>query len=68
MGVVVIPSHANFLAFRLDHDARRTYEALLREGVIVRHLGSFGMHNCIRVTVGTASHNERFVRGLKRVL
>lgn len=68
MGVVVIPSHANFLAFCLEHDARQTYDALLREGVIVRHLGSFGMHNCIRVTVGTASHNERFVRGLRRAL
>jgi histidinol-phosphate aminotransferase len=44
------------------------YEGLLKEGVIVRHLASFGMPTCIRVTVGTASENERFVQALKKVL
>jgi histidinol-phosphate aminotransferase len=68
MGLDVIESEANFLSFRMDRDARHVYEALLREGVIVRHLGSFGMPNYIRVTVGTGAENDRFVRALKKVL
>jgi histidinol-phosphate aminotransferase len=68
LGLKVIPSFANFVAFCWDRDAKPVYEGLLKEGVIVRHLASFGMPTCIRVTVGTASENERFVQALKKVL
>ncbi len=68
LGLTFIPSHANFISFRVDSDARRVYEALLREGVIVRRLASFGMSSWIRVTVGVAEDNLRFIRGLERVL
>jgi len=64
----VIPSQANFVTFCADGEAGRIYEALLREGVIVRHLASFGMPACIRVTVGTDTQNRRFVAALKRVM
>lgn len=68
LGMEVIPSQANFVAFCTGHDARAVYEGLLREGVIVRHLASFGMERCIRVTVGKAQDNERFIRALRKVL
>lgn len=68
LGLEVIPSHANFIAFCWNRDAKPVYEALLKEGVIVRHLASFGMPSCIRVTVGTMPENERFVRALEKVL
>jgi histidinol-phosphate aminotransferase len=68
MGLETIPSEANFVSFCWDRDARPLYEALLREGVIVRHLGSFGMQKCIRVTVGKDDDNKRFVAALKKVL
>jgi len=68
LGLRVIPSQANFLAFCWGRDAKPVYEALLREGVIVRHLASFGMPTCIRVTVGTEHDNLRFVAALKKVL
>jgi histidinol-phosphate aminotransferase len=68
LGLKVIPSHANFIAFCWDRDAKPVYEGLLKEGVIVRHLASFGMPSCIRVTVGTESENVRFIEALKRVL
>jgi histidinol-phosphate aminotransferase len=68
LGLEVIPSEANFVAFCLNSDARFVYDALLKEGIIVRHLGSFGMPGCIRVTVGIESENKRFVRALKRVV
>lgn len=68
LGVSVIPSQANFLTFCLERDARPVYEALLREGVIVRHLGSFGMDRCIRVTIGKEYENRRFIDALKKVM
>jgi histidinol-phosphate aminotransferase len=68
MGIEVIPSEANFLTFRLEPDARGVYDALLRQGLIVRHLASFGLDDCIRVTIGTPEQNRRFLDGLKRAL
>ncbi len=68
VGLETIPSQANFVSFCWDRDARPLYEALLREGVIVRHLASFGMEKCIRVTVGREADNSRFVAALKKIL
>lgn len=68
MGFEVIPSQANFLSFRVGDKARAVYEALLRCGVIVRHLASFGMGSFIRVTVGTDKENQRFVDAMARVM
>lgn len=68
LGLEVAPSEANFVAFRMEKGARQAYEALLRRGVIVRHLGSFGLDACIRVTVGTDSENTRFINGLREVM
>jgi histidinol-phosphate aminotransferase len=68
MGLETIPSQANFVSFCWDRNAKPLYEALLREGVIVRHLSSFGMENCIRVTVGREDENKRFIAALKKTL
>ena len=68
MGLVYIPSVGNFLSIDFERDAMPIYEALLREGVIVRPIGVYGMPNHLRVTVGTAAENERFIESLKRVL
>lgn len=63
-----IPSVANFIAFDCGRAAQPVYEGLLREGVIVRPLGGYGMPNFLRVTVGTSRENERFLAALKHVL
>ncbi|MBM4327231.1 MAG: histidinol-phosphate transaminase [Deltaproteobacteria bacterium] len=68
LGLKVIPSQANFVTFCLEQDARPVYEGLLREGVIVRHLASFGMEKCIRVTVGRREDNTRFLGALRKVM
>jgi histidinol-phosphate aminotransferase len=41
---------------------------LLREGVIVRTGEIFGYPTMIRVTIGTADENTRFISALGRVL
>lgn len=68
LGMEVIPSQANFVTFCLDCDAKPIYGALLRQGVIVRHLASFGMERCIRVTVGKDQENRRFIAALRHAL
>jgi histidinol-phosphate aminotransferase len=46
------PAVANFLFVRVP-DAAATNEALLRRGVIVRPMGSFGAPDALRITAGT---------------
>jgi histidinol-phosphate aminotransferase len=58
----------NFLYVELGEDAQPLFDALLREGVIVRPLGGFGAPGAIRVTVGTRDENEFFSAALGRVL
>jgi histidinol-phosphate aminotransferase len=47
------PAVANFLYAALGEDAQPFFQALLRQGVIVRPLAGFGATDAIRVTVGT---------------
>jgi histidinol-phosphate aminotransferase len=49
-------------------DARPLFEALLREGVIVRPLAGFGAPGALRVSVGTREENTTFLTALRRVL
>ncbi|MDE0028767.1 MAG: histidinol-phosphate transaminase [Deltaproteobacteria bacterium] len=64
-GVEWVPSHANFMLVRTG-DPARVYEELLRRGVIVRPVGpEFPEH--VRVTVGTADENRRFLDALSEI-
>jgi histidinol-phosphate aminotransferase len=58
----------NFVYVEVGDDARPVFDALLREGVIVRPLAGFGAPGAIRVTVGTPEENEFFSAALGRVL
>jgi histidinol-phosphate aminotransferase len=65
---VAAPAVANFIYVEVGEDSRPIFDALLREGVIVRPLGPFGALGAIRVTVGTGEENELFAAALERVL
>jgi histidinol-phosphate aminotransferase len=67
MRVAYVPSHANFLLVEVG-DAAQVYERLLRQGVIVRPVGGYGLPRHLRVTVGLPSENERFVAALASAL
>jgi histidinol-phosphate aminotransferase len=62
-----IPSHGNFICVRVG-DAAKANLALLRRGVIVRPVANYGMPEFLRVTIGTAKENERFLDALAAVL
>jgi histidinol-phosphate aminotransferase len=61
------PAVANFLFAEVGEDARPVFEALLREGVIVRPTGAFGAPGAIRVTVGTPGEHEFLAAALARI-
>lgn len=68
LGLSYIPSIGNFVSVDVATDAGPVYEALLRDGVIVRPVAGYGMPRHLRVTVGTAEQNERVLAAIKTVL
>ncbi len=64
LGLKPLPSEANFVYFDAGRDGRVLFEALLREGVIVRHIEG----NHLRVTIGLPEENRHFLQALKTVL
>lgn len=61
MGVSYFRSQANFFLIDVRTDADDFYEAMLREGVIVRSMSNYGYPRYIRVNVGLKAENERFL-------
>jgi histidinol-phosphate aminotransferase len=69
LGATVVPSQANFvLADFPGRPGKDVFEALLREGVIVRPLGGYGFASALRITVGTRKDDERCLASLEKVL
>ena len=66
MGFECVPTQANFFLMKVGK-GKEVYDALLREGVIVRPMGSYGLDEYIRVTVGLPEENKRFVGALKKI-
>jgi histidinol-phosphate aminotransferase len=66
-GLQVAPSQANFVLVDVGRPGRTVYEALLREGVIVRAMPE-PLQSWVRVTVGKPEDNERFLHSLDHVL
>ena len=64
LGLEFIPSFGNFLTIRVGK-APEIYKRLLRRSVIVRPVGGgYQLPEHLRVTVGTAPENEKFLAAL----
>jgi histidinol-phosphate aminotransferase len=61
------PAVANFLFVEVGEDAPALYQALLRQGAIVRPMGAFGAPGALRITVGTPEENAFFAQALASV-
>ncbi len=62
-----IPSFGNFVSFRVG-DGAAVFQKLLKKGVIVRPIASYGMPAHLRVTIGLESENTRFLTALEEAL
>lgn len=65
-GLEYIPSVGNFVCVDVARPAGKVYEALLREGVIVRPVGNYGMPQHLRVSIGLPEHNARLLSALDK--
>lgn len=63
-GWPVPPSAGNFVLADTGGPAGPWYEGLLRAGVIVRPVGSYGLPGHLRITVGLPGQNSRLLRAL----
>ena len=68
LGLASIPSIGNFVTFDVGPDAAGIYQKMLRHGVIVRPVANYAMPRHLRVSVGLASENARFLSALERAL
>lgn len=68
LNIEYIPSVANFITINTKQNAKKVYEKLLLEGIIVRPLIPYGLNNHLRISIGTAKQNSRLLTALKKVL
>ncbi|MGD9246748.1 MAG: histidinol-phosphate transaminase [Desulfobacteraceae bacterium] len=62
------PTQANFFLIDVGRDAKQVFEALLRQGVIVRCMAGHGYPNYIRINIGLPEENRKFLAALDKVL
>jgi histidinol-phosphate aminotransferase len=68
LNVKFVESATNFILIDMQKEARVAADFLLKNGVIVRDLGGWGLRNCFRVTVGLQKENKRFIELFKKFL
>lgn len=68
LGLEHIPSQTNFVLVKTPRPGVEVYEAMLREGVIVRPLVPYALHDWIRISLGTVAEIERCAAVLRNVL
>jgi histidinol-phosphate aminotransferase len=64
LGLFAIPSVCNFISFECHGDADAVYDALLKQGVIVRPVGNYGLTNFLRISIGSESENQKAIDAL----
>ena len=60
------PSEGNFSFVEMsDEEAKKIFAHLVNSGIIVRQLDSYGLPNCLRITIGTREEMEATINSLK---
>jgi histidinol-phosphate aminotransferase len=71
LGLEYVPSYGNFVLVRVGDDDQagaRVNLALLKQGVIVRPVGSYGLPQWLRISIGLPQENAIFIAALKKAL
>ncbi|WP_118179667.1 histidinol-phosphate transaminase [Paraburkholderia phosphatilytica] len=71
LGLEYVPSDGNFVLVRVGNDdgaGSRVNLALLKQGVIVRPVGNYGLPQWLRVTIGLPEENDAFIAALEKSL
>ncbi len=68
LGVSCFPTQANFFLIDVGRDADQVFEEMLKKGVIVRSMVSYGYPRYIRINTGTREENIRFLDAFEAVM
>ncbi len=71
LGLEYVPSFGNFVLVRVGTDdgaGARINLALLKQGVIVRPVGNYGLPQWLRISIGLPEENATFIGALKQAL
>jgi len=61
-------SFTNFILVHVGGDSSQVARDLLKRGVIIRDMAVWGLKGYIRVSIGNASENKRFIKSLGEIL
>ncbi|MBA5605399.1 histidinol-phosphate transaminase [Duganella sp. FT3S] len=71
MGLEYVPSYGNFVLVKVGEDAgagARVNLALLKQGVIVRPVGNYGLPQWLRISIGLPQENAVLIAALTKAL
>lgn len=68
LGLAYVPSRANFVLINVKRDSTAVFKYLLKKGVIVRDMASWGLKGFIRVNCGLKKENDVFLKALKAAM
>ena len=66
-GLQWMESAGNFLCFKPPLPAAEACEGLLRQGIVVRAIGEYGLPERLRVSIGLEEENAEFIKALERL-
>jgi len=68
VGLEYKKTESNFIFINVKRSADDLFLQMMKQGVIIRPLTSFGLPDAIRVSIGTQEQNEKFVAVLSSLL
>ena len=68
LGLDQLPSQANFIMVHVGPKAAEINEAMLRRGVILRPLKSYGLPEYMRISMGSREENDIFMKAFREAL
>lgn len=68
IGLRYFPTQTNFFLIDVKKNAGDVFELMLKQGVIVRSMISYGFPEYIRVNVGTHEENMRFIKAIENII
>lgn len=66
--LMFLPTQANFILVHVGPKAKQVNTELLKQGVIVRPLTSYGLPEHLRISVGSAAQNARFMEAFDEAI
>ena len=66
LDIKFFPSYANFSFLELsESNAKKIFDTLLKNGIIIRQLDSYNLPHCLRITIGTMTDMQKTIEVLK---